>query len=290
MIVCPSCSTKNSLAKNGCPKCGFMPARVDGFLAWAPELAKNNDGFPQESFEGLARVEAGNFWFRARNNIILWALRKYFPGFHSLLEVGCGTGFVLSGIVQAFPNARMAGSEIYTAGLAFAAKRLPGVELLQMDARKLPYEAEFDVIAAFDVIEHILEDELVLKNFHRAIKPGGGCLITVPQHQWLWSHVDEAACHKRRYSATELHAKVDAAGFRIVRSTSFVTLLLPLMLASRLLARRMGQADDQELVLKPALDRTLEAIMHFESLMIKAGVSLPFGGSRIVVLERKVFS
>jgi SAM-dependent methyltransferase len=264
-----------------------MPARVDGFLAWAPELAKNNDGFPQESFEVLASVEASNFWFRARNDIILWALRKYFPGFHSMLEVGCGTGFVLSAIDQAFPNARIAGSEIYTAGLAFAAKRLPGVELLQMDARKLPYEAEFEVIAAFDVIEHILEDELVLQNFHRALKPGGGCLITVPQHQWLWSHVDETACHKRRYSASELHAKVNTAGFRIVRSTAFVTLLLPLMLASRILARRKGQADDQELVLKPALDRTLEAIMNFECLLIKAGISLPFGGSRIVVLERK---
>jgi SAM-dependent methyltransferase len=288
MILCPSCGAKNIHAENGCPECGFEPARVDGFLAWAPELAKHNDGFPEDSFEGLARVEASSFWFRARNAIVLWALRKYFPGFQSLLEVGCGTGFVLQGISQAFPNARTAGSEIYTAGLAFAAKRLPSVELLQMDARKLPYEAEFDVLAAFDVIEHIVEDELVLQNFHRAIKPGGGCLITVPQHKWLWSPVDEAACHQRRYSATELHAKVEAAGFRIVRSTSFVTLLLPLMLASRLAARSSGQAGGSEtLVLNPVLDRTLKAIMRIEHLLIKFGVSLPIGGSRLVVLQRK---
>lgn len=288
MIFCPSCGARNIHAENGCSQCGFVPARVDGFLAWAPELAKRNDGFREESFEGLARVEAGNFWFRARNAIVLWALRKYFPHFQSLLEVGCGTGFVLSGITQAFPHARTAGSEIYTAGLAFAAKRLPGVELLQMDARKLPYEAEFEVVAAFDVIEHILEDELVLQNFHRAIKPGGGCVITVPQHQWLWSPVDEAACHQRRYSARELHAKVEAAGFRIVRSTSFVTLLLPLMLASRLAARRTGQAGDSEaLALNPVLDRALEAIMRIEHLVIKFGVSLPIGGSRLVVLQRK---
>lgn len=288
MILCPSCSARNIHAENGCNQCGFVPARVDGFLAWAPELAKHNDGFREESFEGLARVEAGNFWFRARNAIVLWALRKYFPDFRSLLEVGCGTGFVLSGITQAFPAARTAGSEIYTAGLAFAAKRLPGVELLQMDARKLPYEAEFDVVAAFDVIEHILEDELVLQNFHRAIKPGGGCVITVPQHQWLWSPVDEAACHQRRYSARELHAKVEAAGFRIVRSTSFVTLLLPLMLASRLAARRSGQAGDSEaLALNPVLDRGLEVIMRIEHLLIRVGLPLPVGGSRLVVLQRK---
>lgn len=288
MILCPSCGARNIHARNGCNHCGFVPARVDGFLAWAPELAKHNDGFREESFEGLVRVEAGNFWFRARNAIVLWALRKYFPGFQSLLEVGCGTGFVLSGIKQAFPSARTAGSEIYTAGLAFAAKRLPGVELLQMDARKLPYEAEFDVVAAFDVIEHILEDELVLQNFYRAIKPGGGCVITVPQHQWLWSPVDEAACHQRRYSARDLHAKVEAAGFRIVRSTSFVTLLLPLMLVSRLAARRAGQAGDSDaLALNPVLDRGLEVIMRIEHLLIRLGLPLPVGGSRLVVLRRK---
>lgn len=288
MILCPSCPAKNIHAEKACPQCGFVPAQVDGFLAWAPELAKHNDGFPESSFEGLARVEAGNFWFRARNAIVLWALRKYFPGFQSLLEVGCGTGFVLSGIAKAFPDARIAGSEIYTAGLVFAARRLPGVRLLQMDARRLPYEAEFDVVAAFDVIEHIKEDELVLQNFHRAIKPGGGCLITVPQHKWLWSPVDEAACHQRRYSASELHAKVEAAGFRIVRSTSFVTLLLPMMLAARLAARHSGRVGgSEELALNPVLDSVLEVAMKVEHWIIKSGVSLPIGGSRLVILQRK---
>jgi SAM-dependent methyltransferase len=288
MILCPSCGAKNIHPENGCPDCCFEPARVDGFLAWAPELAKYNDGFPEDSFEGLARVEASSFWFRARNAIVLWALRRYFPGFQSLLEVGCGTGFVLQAISQEFPSVRVAGSEIYTAGLVIAAQRLPDVELLQMDARKLPFESEFDILAAFDVIEHILEDELVLKNFHRAIKPGGGCLITVPQHKWLWSPVDEAACHQRRYSAKELHTKVEAAGFRIVRSTSFVTLLLPLMLASRLASHRTGEVSDSEtIMLNRLLDRVLAFIMWTEHLLIRIGISLPFGGSRLLVCTRK---
>jgi len=159
---------------------------------------------------------------------------------------------------------------------------------MQMDARRLPFEGEFDMVTAFDVIEHIAEDELVLRNFHKAIKPGGACLITVPQHQWLWSPVDEAACHQRRYSARELHDKVEAAGFRIVRSTSFVTLLLPLMLASRLAARRAGKAGGSDaLALHPALDKLLEAVMWVEQLLIRCGISLPIGGSRLVVLERK---
>ncbi|WP_418127558.1 class I SAM-dependent methyltransferase [Variovorax sp. KK3] len=194
---------------------------------------------------------------------------------------------MLTGISQAFPTARIAGSEIYTAGLAFAAQRLPAVELQQMDARKLPYREEFDIVAAFDVIEHIVEDELVLRNFHQAIKPGGGCLLTVPQHPWLWSPVDEEACHQRRYTARELHDKVTAAGFRIVRSTSFVTLLLPLMMASRVAARRAGKSGGSEsLQHGAALDAALTACMRLEHLTIKAGVSLPLGGSRLVVLQK----
>jgi len=284
MLLCPSCGKQHINAEQACPQCHFTPARVDGFLAWAPELAKHNDSFPEASFEGLARVEAGSFWFRSRNAIVQWALRKYFPSFDSLLEVGCGTGFVLSGIAKAFPHARICGSEIHTAGLSFAAKRLPEAELLQMDARRLPYEAEFDVVAAFDVIEHIVEDELVLQNFHRAIKPGGICLLTVPQHQWLWSPTDDAACHKRRYSAEELHRKVTAAGFRIVRSTSFVTLLLPLMAATRWRARRTGRAGGSEaMLLNPTLERVLEAIMRVELQLIKWGLNLPAGGSRLLV-------
>lgn len=288
MIICPSCNAEIRQPNEGCRQCGFMPAQMDGFTAWAPDLARHNDGFPEDSFRVLAKVEAKNFWFRTRNSIILWALGKYFPHFRSFLEVGCGTGFVLSEISRNYPEARLAGSEIYTAGLAFAGERLPGVELTQMDARKLPYEAEFDVIGAFDVLEHILEDELVLENIHRAIKPGGGCLITVPQHQWLWSPVDEAACHQRRYSSDDLHAKAAAAGFEVLRSTSFVTLLLPLMLASRLKAKRAGQAQDTEsLALNPMLDRILETVMRIEHVAIKSGMSLPIGGSRLVVLKRQ---
>jgi SAM-dependent methyltransferase len=257
---------------------------LNGFIAWAPELAKQNDGFPEAGFEKLIKLEANSFWFRFRNAIILWALEKYFPNLDSFIEVGCGTGFVLSGIVERFSGARMVGSEIYSAGLVYAAKRLPDVDLVQMDARKLPYCSEFDVLGAFDVIEHILEDELVLLNFQRAIKRGGGILITVPQHAWLWSPMDEVAFHKRRYSKKELHAKVEAAGFQILHSTSFVFLLLPLMMGSRLFRKfSQGSPGNDELALSPTLDSLLSAVMKIECLLIKWGISLPVGGSRFIV-------
>jgi SAM-dependent methyltransferase len=287
MLICPECRHPLAAHLPVCISCGFAPEVLDGFVAWAPDLAKNYEGFPPESFAGLAAVEAENFWFRARNQLIVWALGKYFPEFRSLLEVGCGTGFVLSGIARHFSGARLVGSEIFTAGLVHAAQRLPGVELIQMDARRLPYDAEFDVVAAFDVIEHIKEDERVLANLYRATRPGGGCLITVPQHRWLWSAVDEAACHERRYTAEEVHRKIRSAGFRILMSTSFVTLLLPAMLFSRLVGNRSGRADSEdELRLPSVVNRLFMSIMNLEAAGIRAGMRWPLGGSRLVVAIR----
>jgi len=287
MLVCPECHQPLDALPAHCEKCGFTPGYDDGFIAWAPEIASNYGGFPPESFANLAAIEADNFWFKARNRLILWALSKHFPSFDSLLEIGCGTGFVLAGIAGRFPNARLTGSEMFTSGLVHAMPRLPQAELVQMDARRMPYDAEFDVVAAFDVIEHIKEDEAVLGNLFRAVRPGGGCLITVPQHQWLWSTVDEAACHERRYSAKELHRKIEAAGFRITASTSFVSILLPAMLLSRLVAKRSEQAKaDDELRLPRWIDRVFMAAMNVEAATIKLGIRWPLGGSRLVVATR----
>ena len=108
---------------------------------------------------------------------------------------------------------RLFGSEYLEEGLVYARQRVPTAEFTQMDARCIPYESELDAIGAFDVLEHIEEDEAVLQQIYKALKPGGFVFITVPQHHWLWSAVDEYACHVRRYGANELHEKVRQGGF-----------------------------------------------------------------------------
>jgi len=287
MVACPGCASRLTAPAYRCARCDFRPQTLRGFPSWAPGLADQNDGFHEADFAVLAPIEDRHFWFRARNELILWALRTYTPRPGSLLEIGCGTGFVLAGIAKAFPGARLVGTEIFVEGLAVAAGRIPGAELMQMDARALPFVDEFDVVAALDVIEHVEEDEAVLRQMHRAVKPGGIGLISVPQHMWLWSPVDEEACHKRRYVVGELERKSARAGFRVVRSTSFVTLLLPLLLLTRLLDRRRGRSGGPEsLRVHPVVNRVLETVLGLERAGIRAGLSLPVGGSRLVVLQK----
>ncbi|HOE33966.1 MAG TPA: class I SAM-dependent methyltransferase [Smithella sp.] len=256
---------------------------------FASVLANSSSGFKASYFAPLAAREASHFWFRARNALIVWALAKYGANVTSFMEIGCGTGFVLQGIARRFPAFRLVGSEIFAEGLTFAAERIPGGEFLQMDAREIPFLEEFDAIGAFDVIEHIEEDETVLKQIQCALKPGGLLLLTVPQHRWLWSAVDDHAMHVRRYEARELHAKVVRAGFRVVRSTSFIVSLLAPMFAYRLMQRGEGNTFNphEGLKMNPILNKIFEQCLYLERVLIQGGISFPIGGSRLVVAIKK---
>jgi SAM-dependent methyltransferase len=259
----------------------------DGVLCFTQDPPVSGNGFKPEYFEKLARIEEGNFWFRARNRLIQWALGNYFPGARSFFEVGCGTGFVLKGVLETLPLMRLAGSEIFGDGLVFARARLPRVDLYQMDARQIPFEREFDVIGAFDVLEHIVEDDAVLRQMFRATRPGGGLLVTVPQHRFLWSASDEHAMHQRRYSRAELRGKVEQAGFDIERITSFISLLLPVMICSRM--KRNSSRDFQlwkEFEISRPLNAFFGSILTAERAMIERGASFPAGGSLLLVAKR----
>lgn len=289
MKVCTACGTKFTSPDWQCPICASKPAVIAGHLAFAPALAESSDGFKASHFAELATLEADSFWFRSRNRLIVWALQTYFPDANTFLEIGCGTGFVLAEIEQSFPSLSLAGSEIYVSGLNYASTRVKNAAFFQMDARSIPFDNEFDVVGAFDVLEHIDQDQEVLRQIHRAIKPGGGVILTVPQHPFLWSKVDDYACHKRRYTASDLQKMVEAAGFVVNRKTSFVSFLLPLMLASRMLkkAGREGRGEKAELEMSLLANKALESIMILEGCLIRAGLSFPVGGSLLLAATKK---
>ncbi len=249
-------------------------------------MTSTRQPFPSESFELLAAEEDKHWWFRARNRVILWALKKQVGPFNRFLEVGCGTAFVLNGVRKAYPDANLYGSEYFEEGLVHARKRIPTATFLQIDATAMEDIAQYDVIGAFDVIEHIEQDELAINNLARALRPGGSLLISVPQHKWLWSEVDEFACHVRRYSRSELIQKIESAGLSTKYTSSFVSLLVPLMWLSRVRPSK-GEYDPMtEFHIPHWINKSLELVMKLELTLMKMGVSLPFGGSLLVVATK----
>lgn len=285
MKICLSCGYRHASEEWSCPACNRYTSQRLNFLSFAPEISEKDVGFRSEYYGLLAQMEERNFWFRSRNRLLTWALKTYFPYTRSFLEIGCGTGFVLQGLQREFPNIRLSGSEVLCEGLLYASRRVPQATLFQMDARRIPFENEFDVIGAFDVIEHIEEDGAVLQQMHQATKPGGGIIVTVPQHPWLWSEYDTLDGHCRRYVRAELRNRIQAAGFRVIRATSFVSFLLPLMLGARLL-RRKAAGDMSEFKIGRLLNRCLESIMGLERWLIRSGISFPVGGSLLFIAQK----
>lgn len=269
-----------------CASCGQVVAHSKGIPMFAPELADTISGMDPGSFAGLAKVETEHFWFVARNELIVGLANKFFPEARRFLEVGCGNGAVLRAIAASRPWQRLVGSELHPSGLAYARQRLPhDVEFVQMDARHVPAAGLFDLTGAFDVIEHIADDEGVLRELRGATQTGGGIIIAVPQHPWLWSRTDEVAYHKRRYRRGELEAKFRRNGFEVLFSSSYTALLLPLMVASRMAGRGQQSSDDpnREFILHPRINGLFTAILRAEVWMTLAGLNWPAGGSRIVV-------
>ena len=237
-----------------------------------------------QGFKPSAAVRVRN---QRRVDHILQAIQPIALG-HQMLEIGCGTGYVMNAVAQHFPHTKIFGGELFVNGLHFAAQRIPTAEFMQIDARYMPFDAEFSVIGMFDVLEHIAEDTLVLQSTYTALQPGGCLICSVPQHQWLWSHVDDYSKHQRRYQRGELEQKMRAAGFTILRSTSFNSLLLPVMFISRLLQRtQMASSDGMgEFNISPLINHVCEWILRIELWFIQRGINFPIGGSRIIIVQK----
>jgi len=155
----------------------------------------------------------------------------------------------------------------------------------------------YDGVCAFDVIEHIENDQLVLQNMNKALKAGGFIFITVPANKKLWSEVDEFARHKRRYNLTELKGKIESAGFKIMRISYLMTFLFPFIYASRFLRNtRVSQGEmevgissekaSSELNLNPILNIIFFYIFRFEAYLL-SHINFPFGSSLLCVAQKR---
>lgn len=289
MKICLQCQTQYPTPAATCPSCQHSPGMNHGFITYAPEIETSENAYRAEFYDSYASIEANHFWFRNRASLVVWALKKYMPRLTSFFEIGCGTGYVMEKVKTAFPDAKLCGSEIFTTALSLTAIRLQDAELVQIDARRIPFIEEFSVIGAFDVLEHINEDEQVLREMYKSLNHGGIILISVPQHMWMWSQVDDYSCHVRRYSANEIHQKVERAGFKILRSTSFVSLLLPAMFLSRFWqSHKKAKTNDAtaELRIPIWINAIFHTLLTIERTMISLGVNFPIGGSRLVVARK----
>lgn len=228
------------------------------------------------AIELTASLEDRHWWYRERRNLLAREARKLPVG--KAIELGAaggGNSLLLKNL-----GWDVTATEYLEAGVEIALSR--GLKAVQADARKLPFEdGSFDLLVAFDVLEHIEEDGLAAAEIFRVLKPGGTALIAVPCDMALWSGFDVVSGHFRRYTRETLTNLIGGAGLTIESLASWNVLLRPVVKFSRRNDDGKGEYDVEKV--NPVLNFALGSIVWAERyLPVKSwpGVSLMMRATR----------
>ncbi|PWT89911.1 MAG: class I SAM-dependent methyltransferase [Proteobacteria bacterium] len=202
-----------------------------------------------------------------------------------VLDAGCGTGGMLARLGPAIGGRPTLGLEFNTvaAGLAASKSRQP---VVAGSVNQMPLgDGALGGYLSLDVLCHGgVEPEQAVREARRCLKPGAVALFNLPAYGWLLSAHDRRVHNVRRFTRGQARALLVGQGFRVVKSSYWNTLLFPLMLLHRLTERADAPSDLRDF--PRWLDALFAAALAIERAVIGAGLSLPFGGSLMIVVMR----
>jgi ubiquinone/menaquinone biosynthesis C-methylase UbiE len=238
-------------------------------------------------YERMYRLEDSYWWFVARHRLIESLIRMRYgaPGAApplTILDIGCGTGAMSRRIAQ---WGRVVSADFSPEALEFSRRR--GLShLVGADAMRIPLASDsFDLLVAMDMLEHLKDDCLALREFFRVLKPGGRMFATVPAYPHLWSEHDIALMHYRRYVRGELRERVTAAGFRVEKLSHTMTLLYPLVAMQRRMNAAHPPHDPPQAAMPlfpPPVNAALTGLLAVENAVARR-VDFPFGVTIVCV-------
>ncbi len=235
----------------------------------------------------MARIEDQHWWFRGRRAIVKHALdRLALPGAVHILEAGCGSGGNLALLAQ---YGYVSACEPDASARAQAVSR--GIGRVEEGAlpHAIPFaQQHFDLIALFDVLEHVQEDTASLRSLYERVTPDGHLILTVPAMPWLWSRHDVMHHHFRRYTRRSLRRVVEAAGFHITFITYFNVWLFPLIAMVRVVERLLPATASSVggHVPHPFINAWLYRLFSSERVF-QGIIRPPFGVSLLAIASRK---
>ena len=238
------------------------------------------------TYDVESNLERFHWWFVGR--------RKLFKVLFSsldlqndlrIIDIGCGVGSNLR-LLQSM-RSKLVGMDSEMHSLLLTKQNLPAVPLVNGDLMKLPVKADaIDLILASDVLEHLDEDTLGIREIHRTLKREGKVLFTVPAFRSLWGVQDIVGMHKRRYSKKELMTKIEGEGFKILRSSYFnFFLFFPILIGRRILSLLGLRIESENQINLPLINFFLKTVFSIEPHYLKY-FSFPFGVSIYCIAKK----
>jgi SAM-dependent methyltransferase len=231
-------------------------------------------------------LERFHWWFTARRRLLKVLISSLRIGRNSMaIDVGCGVGSNLSLLKSMGLRVIGIDSEIY--GLSFAKKCFSEVPLVNGNLINLPFKSNsIGLIIAADIIEHLDEDVIGIKEIYRTLKRDGKAIFTVPAFKFLWGIQDVVGMHKRRYSRRELMRKIEQEGFKILRSSYFnFFLFFPILLTRRIINILGLRINSENRINSPFINFYFKAIFSFEPYLLRY-FSFPFGVSIFCIAKK----
>jgi SAM-dependent methyltransferase len=243
----------------------------------------------QKFYQEYYKLEREGWWFKARLSI----LENYCQAIITnpnmkILNVGAATG-ATSEMLSKYGKVT---SLEYDEFCCKFLKEKTGIEAINASLTELPFENNsYDMICAFDVIEHIENDNKAVEEIYRVLKPKGKYFITVPAFQSLWSNHDIVNHHFRRYKKKQLNKLIESRNLKIDHSTYFnFWLFIPISMTRFILNNiprkkdsNSSGSDNEILQSSNIINRILYRIFHSEKFLLRINIKFPFGISILTI-------
>ena len=241
-------------------------------------------------YDKMNEVETKHWWFQAKKNIIINLIKnKILPQYTKEIEIadiGCGVGLLLNSLSEL---GKVVGIDSSKQAIDFCKTSFNG-ELFELDCSSISsLNKKFDLVIASDLIEHIKDDQVIIKNIYDLLNPDGYAIITVPAFQFLWSQHDEEHMHYRRYNLDNLTELIRSANFKIEYISYYNFFLFIPAFIVRLIKKvfNIDKKSNLELTIPPSLiNRLLFNIFKSEYKYISKNKRFPFGLSLLAIIKK----
>lgn len=241
----------------------------------------------------MAEREQNYWWHLGRYEIIeeymALALKRYKKNQGKkveILNIGAGTGGTIP-VLESFGD--VLNADVSEDAIEYLKQR--GYKADKVGTGKLPYKARsFDIVAAFDVLEHIDDDVAALKDWTRVLKPGGKIVLTVPAYGWLWTDHDVSLQHFRRHTRKTVTEKAQKAGLEVEKTSYAVVFSLPLVVGFRYLNKVLKRKTTEEtsyVDVPKWVNSTFTKMLELEAKGHRV-VTYPAGTSVVAILRKPI--
>lgn len=248
----------------------------------------------RDYYKQYYKLERTHWWFIVREKILHNLLKRQFSSQPKvkILNIGVATGRTSEMLLE-FGNVT---SVEYDKECCTIMHELTGLDVFNASITELPFdESTFDLVCAFDVIEHVEDDKKAVLEMNRVCKKNGIIFLTVPAFEFIWSKHDDINQHKRRYKISqlsELFLQKELKG-KILQSSYFnFILFLPIVLtrlAEKLLSKtRKGDvSSDFDMMNNNLLNKLFYYIFKIEVPLLNT-LRFPFGISIYYLWKKSI--